>query len=60
MPGTSLGLEQMVGSDTSFKSLKNSICEETMKAIIDQMGFTHMTEIQAKSIPHLLEGRYVY
>lgn len=37
-----------------FDSLK--ICEETKKAIAD-MGFTKMTEIQARSIPALLEGR---
>lgn len=32
------------------------MCESTMKGIAD-MGFTTMTEIQAKSIPTLLEGR---
>lgn len=54
VPGTSLGII----TDTSFSSLKESISEQTMKGI-GEMGFTHMTEIQAKSIPHLLEGRFV-
>ena len=30
--------------------------EPTLKGI-EEMGFTHMTDIQAKTIPHLLEGR---
>lgn len=41
--------------DRSFSSLEEHISENTMKAIKD-MGFTNMTEIQAKSIPHLLKG----
>ncbi|KAK8740111.1 hypothetical protein OTU49_003043 [Cherax quadricarinatus] len=49
-----------LGFDTatsrSFDSLRSVISDETMKAI-DQMGFTEMTEIQAKAIPNLLEGR---
>ncbi len=40
----------------SFESLHGQVSEETMKAI-DAMGFTEMTEIQAKAIPKLLEGR---
>ncbi|XP_044753866.1 ATP-dependent RNA helicase HAS1 [Coccinella septempunctata] len=40
--------------ETNFDSL--DICEDTKKAISD-MGFTKMTEIQAKSIPPLLEGK---
>merc|ERR1712223_2269292 len=32
------------------------ISDATLKGIAD-MGFTHMTDIQAKTIPHLLEGR---
>lgn len=39
-----------------FDSLKDAICENTFKAIVD-MGFTTMTEIQAMSIPPLLEGK---
>ena len=56
VPGTSVGLEQTITTDTSFKSLEGKICEHTLKGIVD-MEFTHMTEIQAKAIPHLLEGR---
>lgn len=52
--GTTLGLQ--VVFDKSFSVLKEKVCENTLKAI-DDMGFTDMTEIQAKSIPHLLEGR---
>lgn len=54
LPGTSMGLEVM--DDTRFKVLENTVCENTLKAIED-MGFTNMTEIQAKAIPPLLEGR---
>jgi len=45
-----------VSADTSFKSLEDAVCESTLKAVAD-MGFTHMTEIQTKTIPPLLEGR---
>ncbi|KAB7504129.1 ATP-dependent RNA helicase DDX18 [Armadillidium nasatum] len=38
-----------------FSSLKGSVSENTLKAIED-MNFETMTEIQAKSIPKLLEG----
>ncbi|XP_029034748.1 probable ATP-dependent RNA helicase pitchoune isoform X1 [Osmia bicornis bicornis] len=54
LPGSTIGLE--VTKDTSFETLKESVCENTLKAIED-MGFKNMTEIQAKSIPPLLEGR---
>jgi len=43
-------------SDKSFESLKGHVCEKTLNGIND-MGFTHMTDIQAKCIPTLLEGR---
>lgn len=43
-------------SNKSFKSLEGHVSEPTLKAIED-MGFTEMTEIQARSIPPLLEGR---
>ena len=36
--------------------LQDKICEPTLKGIED-MGFKMMTEIQAQTIPHLLEGR---
>ncbi|KAM7309101.1 hypothetical protein ISCGN_012732 [Ixodes scapularis] len=52
LPGTSLG----VLSDTRFDSLKGVVSEASLKAV-KAMGFTQMTEIQAKTIPHLLEGR---
>lgn len=42
--------------DRSFDSLKDKVCENTLRAIKD-MGFENMTEIQAKAIPPLLEGR---
>ncbi|KAH0621346.1 hypothetical protein JD844_022517 [Phrynosoma platyrhinos] len=42
--------------DTSFASLKGLVSENTLKGITD-MGFTHMTEIQHKSIKPLLDGR---
>lgn len=42
--------------DTSFESLADKVSEQTLKAVAD-MGFTHMTEIQHKSIPYLLDGR---
>merc|ERR1712111_193156 len=43
-------------SDKSFKSLSPHVSEATLKGIED-MGFSHMSEIQAQTIPHLLEGR---
>ncbi|KAL8559511.1 ATP-dependent RNA helicase ddx18 [Nucella lapillus] len=42
--------------DTAFSSLKDDVSDLTLKAIVD-MGFTHMTEIQARAIRPLLEGR---
>jgi ATP-dependent RNA helicase DDX18/HAS1 len=54
VPGSSIGLQ--LSKDKSFASLKDMVCENTLKAIED-MGFTDMTEIQAMSIPSLLEGR---
>ncbi|XP_011871812.1 PREDICTED: ATP-dependent RNA helicase DDX18-like isoform X3 [Vollenhovia emeryi] len=54
LPGTAVGFE--VTNDTSFSVLSETVCENTLKAITD-MGFTNMTEIQAKAIPPLLEGR---
>ncbi|XP_050581151.1 probable ATP-dependent RNA helicase pitchoune isoform X1 [Bombus affinis] len=54
LPGSTMGLT--IANDTNFKVLAESVCENTLKAIED-MGFTNMTEIQAKAIPPLLEGR---
>lgn len=42
--------------DQDFSSLKSTVSEQTLQGVTD-MGFTKMTEIQAKSIPPLLEGR---
>ncbi|XP_073818151.1 probable ATP-dependent RNA helicase pitchoune isoform X2 [Musca autumnalis] len=49
-------LSKRDNSDRSFASLKGIVSEPTLKAI-EQMGFSEMTEIQAKSLPPLLEGR---
>ncbi|ERL88693.1 hypothetical protein D910_06076 [Dendroctonus ponderosae] len=54
LPGSQVGLEIL--SERKFESLKGLVCENTLKAIVD-MGFITMTEIQARSIPPLLEGR---
>lgn len=43
----------------TFRSLKNEISEETLKAV-DDMGFVTMTGIQERSIPVLLGGRLVF
>ncbi|XP_072950063.1 probable ATP-dependent RNA helicase pitchoune [Epargyreus clarus] len=54
LPGSSLCLGIL--SDQKFTSLEGTVCEPTLMGIKD-MGFTTMTEIQAKAIPPLLEGR---
>ncbi|KAJ0177836.1 hypothetical protein K1T71_006709 [Dendrolimus kikuchii] len=54
LPGSSLCLGIL--SDQKFSSLEGKVCEATLMGIKD-MGFTTMTEIQAKGIPPLLEGR---
>ena len=56
VPGSTIGAGIL--TDTSFKSLAAKVSASTLDAVED-MGFSHMTEIQANSIPHLLEGRYV-
>lgn len=43
-------------TDTSFASLNDVVSKQTLDAIAE-MGFSHMTEIQAKAIRPLLEGR---
>ncbi|KAK7066280.1 ATP-dependent RNA helicase ddx18 [Halocaridina rubra] len=40
----------------SFDSLQGAVSEATLKAV-ENMGFKEMTEIQAKAIPPLLEGK---
>ncbi|KAJ8945866.1 hypothetical protein NQ318_002705 [Aromia moschata] len=54
LPGSAAALEIL--SNRTFDSLNDNVCENTQKAIV-AMGFTTMTEIQARSIPPLLEGR---
>ncbi|XP_026731876.1 probable ATP-dependent RNA helicase pitchoune [Trichoplusia ni] len=54
LPGSSLCLGIL--SDQKFTALEGKVCESTLMGIKD-MGFTTMTEIQSKAIPHLLEGR---
>lgn len=52
-----LSLEsKILAEDKKFSSLEGHVCENTLKGISD-MGFAVMTEIQAKTIPPLLEGR---
>ncbi|KRZ30945.1 putative ATP-dependent RNA helicase pitchoune, partial [Trichinella pseudospiralis] len=58
LTGTALVLSQSILSDKSFSSLAGIVSEQTLKAIRD-MGFETMTEIQAQTIPSLLEGRDV-
>merc|ERR1719186_1879768 len=54
LPGSSLSVGIL--SDKSFSSLAPSVSEATLNGVRD-MGFVNMTEIQAQTIPHLLEGR---
>ncbi|KAL3277135.1 hypothetical protein HHI36_012489 [Cryptolaemus montrouzieri] len=54
--GESPDCNAILESSNAFSSLKGKISEKTFRAIVD-MGYTTMTEIQAKSIPILLEGR---
>ena len=55
VPGNKAELAGIL-SDKSFASLKGHVCDKTLNGIAD-MGFTHMTDIQAQTIPTLLEGR---
>uniref|UniRef100_A0A2M4AEE1 ATP-dependent RNA helicase n=1 Tax=Anopheles triannulatus TaxID=58253 RepID=A0A2M4AEE1_9DIPT len=54
-PVSSTAYEVLLGNQ-EFKSLEGKVSNNTLRAIAE-MGFTKMTEIQAKSIPPLLEGR---
>ncbi|XP_044128845.1 ATP-dependent RNA helicase DDX18, partial [Bufo gargarizans] len=56
-PGLPMGLTGAF-EDTAFSSLADLVNENTLKAVAE-MGFTHMTEIQHKTIRPLLEGRDV-
>ena len=55
LPGTSTGVVGIL-SDKSFASMSDALSPATTQGISD-MGFTHMTDIQARSLPHLLEGK---
>ena len=54
VPGSGIALSIL--SSATFASLADKVCENTLKAVAD-MGFTTLTEIQARAIPPLLEGR---
>nr|XP_016941620.2 probable ATP-dependent RNA helicase pitchoune [Drosophila suzukii] len=49
-------LDHRDSDDRSFASLKGAVSEATLRAV-KEMGFTEMTEIQAKSLTPLLKGR---
>ncbi|KAH8243305.1 hypothetical protein KR032_006416 [Drosophila birchii] len=49
-------LDYRDSDDRSFSSLKGAVSEATLRAV-KEMGFTEMTEIQAKSLTPLLKGR---
>jgi len=55
-PATTTTKNSSIMSDVAFESLEGKVSAHTLKAI-KEMGYTHMTEIQAQSIPPLLEGR---
>lgn len=48
----------VVGGRKTFASISDKLSEGTVKAI-DEMGFSTMTEIQSKTVEHLLEGKDV-
>lgn len=45
--------------ETAWSSLSEQVSEETLKAIVEGMGYQNMMPIQARSIPHLLTGKDV-
>lgn len=49
-------LPDTILSENTFAEMKDKISEATMKAVTE-MGFNRMTEIQAKTIPYLLDGK---
>jgi len=55
-PAATTTKNSSIMSDVAFESLEGKVSAHTLKAI-KEMGYTHMTEIQAQSIPPLLEGR---
>ncbi|XP_050394892.1 ATP-dependent RNA helicase DDX18 [Patella vulgata] len=53
--GECSGEASSILADITFNMLSDKIAPETLMAIKD-LGFIHLTDIQAKSIPHLLLG----
>ena len=45
--------------ETAWSSLSEKVSEETIKAIVEGMGYQNMMPIQARAIPHLLTGKDV-
>lgn len=43
-------------SNVPFSTLSDQVSEKTLNAIAD-MGFQHMTNIQAEALPSLLKGK---
>lgn len=52
--GSNTTLELLLHKD--FDSLRDSVCDKTLQAISEK-GFKTLTDIQLKTIPHLLEGK---
>ena len=52
-PSSTISLSIM--SNTPFESLRGQVADCTLDTL-KSLGFTHMTEIQAKTIPALLDG----
>uniref|UniRef100_A0A183CME2 ATP-dependent RNA helicase n=1 Tax=Globodera pallida TaxID=36090 RepID=A0A183CME2_GLOPA len=57
-PPQQMLLKSSILTDIRFSSFQGRVSETTLKAV-EEMGFERMTEIQAKSIPPLLEGKDV-
>jgi ATP-dependent RNA helicase DDX18/HAS1 len=53
-----LEIKKKMEAKREFSSLKEKVSDLTLKAI-EEMAFTHMTEIQAKTIDPLLDGKDV-
>ncbi|XP_074605634.1 putative ATP-dependent RNA helicase pitchoune [Brevipalpus obovatus] len=49
-------IPENVLSEVRFENLQDKISSKTYKAV-KEMGFDRLTQIQAKTIPHLLEGK---
>jgi len=56
--GNSVSESLPVGARKTFASISDKLSEGTVKAI-EEMGFKTMTEIQSKTVEHLLEGKDV-